>query len=87
MAAADAVVLGTIGLNTGEAALRTGATRMEPFPVGVEHVLDIIFAGTGPVLGSERTADMVPCFALYPDEIKVTVEPAMAEVGVGDFVE
>lgn len=79
MAAADAVVLGAIGLDTGEAALGAGTARMEPLPVGVEHVLNIILAGIDPVAWPECIANMIPRFAFDSDQVQITVKVAVSQ--------
>ena len=87
MAAADTVVLGASGLDAGEAALRAGTACVQPLPVGVEHVFDIILACWDTVPGSEYVPDMIPSFALDTDQVKVPVKVAVAQLGVRNFVE
>lgn len=81
-AAANAVICGTVGLDAGKAALRAGAACVEPFTVGVEHVLDIVLACRNAVPWSEYVADMIPRFALDAYQIKIPVEVTVSELRV-----
>lgn len=76
--AADAVVLGAIGLNAGKAALWARTACVQPFSIGVEHILDIVFTRLDVVVRPEYVTNVIPCLALDPDQIEITVEVAVA---------